>query len=82
MTITILRRLPGQAIPRPVNRASSLSELSDLIVGFEQDNRRFVKGMAPQGTKLNLENIDTDKPVALVGPVDAPAAEFFAFTER
>ena len=67
MTITILRRAPGQAIPRPFNRASSVSEMRELIV----------RGEFAQRT-INADNLNTDKPVL----TQANGVEFFAFEER
>lgn len=68
--ITILRRLPGQQIPRPMNRACSLDEVLDLMT----------MGRSPlvRVAELTLSNVDTDAPIAR----RADGVEFFAFTEE
>lgn len=66
MVIAILRLAPEQKIARPHNRASSPSEAFEIL--------RFA-GIA--ASAINLDNIDTEQPVGVVG-----AFKYFAFTER
>lgn len=75
MTITILRRRPGQSIPRPMNRACSLAELNDLLVGW--DARSVRHAPCPNGVVITA-NVDTEEPVCRA----ADGTEFFAFTEE
>lgn len=73
-TITILLQLPGQTIPRPFNRASSVGELQDMIAEY---------GQRLYGDDLEAveSNIDSEEPILVYPHKGQGFARFYAFTE-
>ena len=74
MTITILRREPGQTIPRPFNRACSVDEMREMLAYTISRNTTRLP-------MIDVECLDTEAPVATYGKGPS-RVEFFAFTER
>lgn len=81
-TYCILRQQPGQVIPRPFNRASSLGEaaelLANLLQGGTREQRTAMLKVANDtpGAVLVLDHVGTDKPVFRCGE-----DKFFMFVE-
>lgn len=72
MTIAILKLSPGQKIARPMNRACSVDEATEILRHWEKHN--------PGSTSRLLrvaKNLDTDKPV-----FEHAGCKFYAFTEE
>ncbi len=66
--IAILVLAPGQTIPRPFSRASSVDELRELVAPYI-------------GPDVLVERIDTEEPIG-IGVRFGQRLKFFAFTER
>lgn len=89
MTISILKRVAGQTIPRPFSRGSDWQEARELIgrdaayaAELKSSNRpswalrAADDHWAVQADQTKFENLDTDAPVLV-----ANGCEYFAFVE-
>lgn len=74
--ISLLIRLPGQEIARPMNRAWSAAEAEQLIL--DRINRAI--GYRRANWPVIWSNLNTDKAVAAF-PVEGAVATIYAFTE-
>lgn len=79
MTITILKlNTKVGKMPRPHNRASSLSEMSELLMSYCVANGWSFE-LCASGRQYFPENLDTDEPVL---HIRGTTVKFYAYTER
>jgi len=79
-TIAILINDGSTEIPRPWNRASSESELLELVSYYITHHTGKTGKRASD--MINTDRIDLDAPVAMINQRDGKTVRFYAFTER
>lgn len=78
--IAILMNDGSTEIPRPWNRASSESELLELIETYITHHTGKIGKRALD--MINIDHIDLDAPIANIAQRDGKIIRFYAFTER
>ena len=78
--IAILVNDGSTEIPRPWNRASSESELLELIESYITHHTGKTGKRALD--MINIDHIDLDAPIASISLRDGKIVRFYAFTER
>jgi len=78
--IAILMNDGSTEIPRPWNRASSESELLELIETYITHHTG--KSGKRALDMINIDHIDLDSPITSIAQRDGLIVRFYAFTER
>ena len=79
-TIAILMNDGSTQLPRPWNRASSESELLELVTFYIGHHTGKTGKRAAD--MINTDYIDLDAPIARINMRDGKTVRFYAFTER